>query len=611
MHTARRYTITAAALLTALLALPAGTQNNPAIPDLDPADCSNGTFTGTDAPDAFFEMEEQDCRALVNIRNHWTRNPDNNLPANHPFLTWGTGDTTLAQTWAGITLTYSEGTNYVYLDLSRSQLIGPIPAEISQLTHLRHLDLSGNELTGTIPPELGGLIYLGGLDLSGNQLTGTIPHQLSQIIYHWKAEGETGVNTLSHLDLSGNQLTGTIPHQLSQLTDLWHLDLSNNQLTGPIPAEIGQLTRLDRLYLGGNKLTGPIPAELGQLTNLTQLYLHGNQLTGPIPAELGQLTNLTHLALSFNELTGPIPAELGQLTNLTGLYLSGNQLTGTIPPQLGNLTELTSLSLRDNKLTGPIPAELGQLTNLETLWMFGNQLTGPIPAELGQLTKLESLYLGGNQLTGPIPAELAHRLDQECTPLFTGRFCDDDKSVHESSIETIARWGITQGCDRRQPFLYCPKDSITRRQMAAFLHRAVTHRTGTEPPSPAAPAALTDVEGSSSLPYIQWAVAAGVMQAPEGLFNPEGKVTRADMAQMIAAAFDHITPPSAAQGIFTDMTGQPDAAIRAAEALRTAGITAGCSTSPPRYCPNQHITRSQMAALFARAAHPPDPPSRP
>jgi len=143
--------------------------------------------------------------------------------------------------------------------------------------------------------------------------------------------------------------------------------------------------------------------------------------------------------------------------------------------------------------------------------------------------------------------------------------------------------------------------------MAAFLHRAVTHQTGTEPTAPAAPT-LNDVKESTSLPYIQWAVAAGVMQAPEGQFNPGGIVTRADMAEMITAAFDHITLPAAAQGIFADMTGQPDAVIRAAEALRAAGVTDGCSISPfelfgdgMRYCPDQPVTRAQMASFFARA----------
>ena len=452
------------------MTLAAGAQNGPAIPDLDPADCSNGTFIAD--PDANPGLVV-DCRALVSIRNHWTRRT---LPTDSDLLTWGTGDTTPITAWTGI-----------------------------------------------------------------------------------------GIND----------------HKVE------HLDLSNNGLTGTIPPQLAQLTNLEALYLDVNRLTGTIPPQLAQLTNLEALELDGNRLTGTIPPQLGQLTNLWNLSLNGNELTGTIPPELGQLTSLWHLYLNGNRLTGTIPPQLGQLTSLWHLSLNGNRLTGTIPPQLGQLTILITLYLGGNELTGTIPSELGQ------------QLTYQLTELL-------CPALFNGRFCDDDATAHEPRIETIAGWGITQGCDYWNP-RYCPEDSITRRQMAAFLHRAVTHRAGTEPTSTEAPA-LNDVEEGFSLPYIQWAVTAGVMKAPEGKFNPDGIVTRADMAEMITAAFDHITLPAASQGIFADMTGQPDAVIRAAEALRSAGVTDGCSISPfelfgagMRYCPDQPVTRAQMASFFARA----------
>ena len=37
------------------------------------------------------------------------------------------------------------------------------------------------------------------------------------------------------------------------------------------------------------------------------------------------------------------------------------------------------------------------------------------------------------------------------------------------------------------------------------------------------------------------------------------------------------------------------------EALASAGITAGCSTSPPQFCPDAPLTRGQMAVFLARA----------
>jgi hypothetical protein len=37
------------------------------------------------------------------------------------------------------------------------------------------------------------------------------------------------------------------------------------------------------------------------------------------------------------------------------------------------------------------------------------------------------------------------------------------------------------------------------------------------------------------------------------------------------------------------------------EALVAAGITGGCSASPPLYCPDGVVTRKQMAAFISRA----------
>jgi dipeptidyl aminopeptidase/acylaminoacyl peptidase len=53
----------------------------------------------------------------------------------------------------------------------------------------------------------------------------------------------------------------------------------------------------------------------------------------------------------------------------------------------------------------------------------------------------------------------------------TDRFTDDESSVHEPDINRLAASGITSGC---APGRFCPRASVTRGQMAAFLHRAMT-----------------------------------------------------------------------------------------------------------------------------------------
>ena len=55
-----------------------------------------------------------------------------------------------------------------------------------------------------------------------------------------------------------------------------------------------------------------------------------------------------------------------------------------------------------------------------------------------------------------------------------GSFVDDDGNVHEGFIEAIAADGITRGCNPPINDRYCPNDPVRRDQMAAFLVRALS-----------------------------------------------------------------------------------------------------------------------------------------
>jgi hypothetical protein len=52
-------------------------------------------------------------------------------------------------------------------------------------------------------------------------------------------------------------------------------------------------------------------------------------------------------------------------------------------------------------------------------------------------------------------------------------FIDDDGSVFERDIDRLATAGVTKGCNPPVNDKFCPKDFVTRGQMAAFLHRAL------------------------------------------------------------------------------------------------------------------------------------------
>jgi len=52
-------------------------------------------------------------------------------------------------------------------------------------------------------------------------------------------------------------------------------------------------------------------------------------------------------------------------------------------------------------------------------------------------------------------------------------FTDDDDSVFEADIEKLAAGTITKGCNPPVNDAFCPNASVTREQMAAFVHRAL------------------------------------------------------------------------------------------------------------------------------------------
>jgi hypothetical protein len=175
-----------------------------------------------------------------------------------------------------------------------------------------------------------------------------------------------------------------------------------------------------------------------------------------------------------------------------------------------------------------------------------------------------------------------------------GTFCDDDGTTFEPAIEKVAAAGFTQGCNPPTNDRYCPDDLVTRGEMATFLTRALGLPSG---PSPD----FTDDNGSVFEDSIERIAAAGITQGcnpPDNTrFCPDAPMTRGQMAAFLSRAFNLPSSP----GIdFTD----DDRSMfeEAIQSLAAAGITYGCN--PPdntRFCPDDYVTRGQMAAFLARA----------
>ncbi|GMH10103.1 hypothetical protein Nepgr_011944 [Nepenthes gracilis] len=99
------------------------------------------------------------------------------------------------------------------------------------------------------------------IHLSRKNLTGNIPPELTKL------------NGLEELWLDGNLLTGPIP-DFSGCPNLRIIHLENNQLTGHVPSSLTLLQNLKELYLQDNMLSGTLPS--GILNSNLVLNYSGN-----------------------------------------------------------------------------------------------------------------------------------------------------------------------------------------------------------------------------------------------------------------------------------------------------------------------------------------------
>jgi hypothetical protein len=173
-------------------------------------------------------------------------------------------------------------------------------------------------------------------------------------------------------------------------------------------------------------------------------------------------------------------------------------------------------------------------------------------------------------------------------------FYDDDHHWAESAIRAIFDAGITKGCNPPANDRFCPEDVVTRAQMATVLVRALGL-------SPSGSNAFVDDDGhwaeSSINAVAQSGITKGCNPPANDRFCPEDVVTRAQMATFLVRALG--LPPSGSNPFVDDDGHWAESNIGA---IADAGITKGCN--PPandRFCPEESVTRAQMAAFLKRA----------
>jgi uncharacterized repeat protein (TIGR03803 family) len=114
-------------------------------------------------------------------------------------------------------------------------------------------------------------------------------------------------------------------------------------------------------------------------------------------------------------------------------------------------------------------------------------------------------------------------------------------------------------------------------------------------------------EGDLFHDYVERLFRAGVTAGcGTGIYCRNNPVTRAQMAVFLLKSTDGgCYDPSSCTGVFQDVacSPMPAFAVQWVEELYNRGITGGCSASPLLYCPDDPVTRAQMAVFLLKTKH--------
>ncbi|XP_047331852.1 receptor-like protein 9DC3 [Impatiens glandulifera] len=299
---------------------------------------------------------------------------------------------------------------------------------ISNLTQLEILDLRYINISSSIIPDfivnltsLTSLYFMGNIGLYGQVPDGVfnLPAlQKLRIRYNdglkgsfhnvnWNISGTTP--PLKELRLSTISLSGGLPDSIGHLRSLNFLLFDDCNLSGSPPGSIGNLTQLIGLSLSYNNFTGLIPPSLSNLNKLNFLYLSENHFEGSIPVGLFGLPYLDDLRLDNNMLSGALPSIFfNNHSMLSFLDISNNSLSGPIPQSISNLTELRIFYLSYNHFEGSIPVGLFGLPYLDELSLHNNMLSGALPSIFfNNHSMLSYLSISMNNLSGPFPQSIS------------------------------------------------------------------------------------------------------------------------------------------------------------------------------------------------------------
>jgi hypothetical protein len=213
----------------------------------------------------------------------------------------------------------------------------------------------------------------------------------------------------------------------------------------------------------------------------------------------------------------------GTVTYSVAPNTTPNRRTGVIAIAGQSFTILQGIQFTDVPIGAPFYTEIGKLAARNITLGCGTGVYCP-DAVVTREQMAAFIIRGLGEFNPPIPTQQ--------------RFNDvPPNNTFYAFIEELAQRQISLGCSGTPP-LYCPTDTVTREQMAAFLIRAKGEFNPPTPPSQR----FNDVPPSN--PFYKFIDRMAVLNITQGcsgnppLYCPSATVTRSQMAAFLVRAFN-------------------------------------------------------------------------
>ena len=278
------------------------------------------------------------------------------------------------------------------------------------------------------------------------------------------------------------------------------------------------------------------------------------------------------------ELWVTITIQPGSTSEVTAAHIHAG-LPGENGPVLVGLLDATSSPIVDGgRLIQEFVTDASLAAN-PLIGFDGNYST------LIRMLKAGEAYVNVHSVANPA-GQVRGQVAPLTIPMEPALFSDVSGNTHESNIGIIAEAGIALG---RTDGTFGPNDDVTRGQLATFLGRTLglDEVPGT---------VFTDTAGSVHEGFINAVAAHGiVLGRPDGTFGPNDPVTRGQAAAMVARTV--AVTSTTVSSPFTDIAGHTfENEIIAMWAIEAVN---GCTMTT--YCPDDNLSRGQIASIISRA----------